>query len=831
MSYEKCIEEIQAASGGKLSEKDLRAILDEILRRKNRIPGGLSAADRVQRVAEEYGRSLEEAEAIIKRNAYENASKRVARRGVQGSAPAPDLGIEAGLVGVNTPFAGSRDSIDLAMRTMTVDWLGGMDIDLRKGGLDKYAASGMDDADVAKELSELNRATGKPGVTGNVRAKALAATLHKYQQAAMATVNRSGGWVKPFSGYVARTMHDPEKIRGLSTKDFLLGKYPPAEPARAAWSQFVLQHADLDRTFGGAEEAKKALPQLWSELASGEHLPDINPDEANPFSMVGPNQGRRASASRVIIWKSPEDWQLYNAKYGAGTTSAAVVASLRRSARISALMQRFGTHPQQAFDADLEHWKKEVAGDETKSRSLKRAETKLRNQMKVLDGTTSRAADLVSAHRLQSWMRWQRFAKLGSAPFSAVLDLATKAGELRYQGVPLLARWQSFLTDYLGKYTRTEDQQEVADILRSGIDSHINDISQRFESGSSGPGLASTAENLFFKYTGLTPMTDNQRGAAQVIMARWAGLRQGVAHGDLPHGLRTIMSGIGIGPREWNLLRAADWKVNGNDAYFEPTVVDRLETADLMAYAKDRGMLPEDAKADLRQRVLSFVHDRGIYAVLEPTARVRATMTQGTQAGTLPGNMIRIVGQFKAFSVAMLQQTWGREIYGGGRGLDRLAGVAELMASSLVLGYAAMTLRDVASGRTPRDPTEPSTVAAAFLAGGGLSIYGDFLFGSFSRYGASAGDMLLGPTLGQLSSLADLKSTWTSGEDGAAQAFKILKQNLPGQNIWMTREILDFLVTYRIQEFLNPGYLQRMQSQLEQQNHQSWWLQPTSALR
>jgi hypothetical protein len=241
------------------------------------------------------------------------------------------------------------------------------------------------------------------------------------------------------------------------------------------------------------------------------------------------------------------------------------------------------------------------------------------------------------------------------------------------------------------------------------------------------------------------------------------------------------------------------------------------------------GKRASDVRADLRQKIMAYTWDNGIHGVLEPTARVRATMTQGRAAGDFMGNAIRLIGQFKAFPVAMLQQTWGRELYGGQGKMGKLAGISELMISSMILGYVSMSLRDMASGRLPRDPSSSDTVAAAFLAGGGMSIYGDFLFGSFSRYGASAGDMLLGPTFGQMSGLMDLKSKWASGADGTAEAFKMLKQNIPGQNIWMTREILDFLVVHRIQEAISPGYLARMQSRLEQQNHQSWWLPPTAA--
>jgi hypothetical protein len=845
--YDECIAEIQRAGGGKLTEADLRDILGDILRRKNRRANpGMTAADRILQVANEYGRDLAEAEAIVKRNAYENALKRTARRGVQAAAPTPDLGIEAGLVGVNSPFAGNRDSVDAVNRALLADWLGGLNIDLRRAGLEKYAASGMDDLDIARELSELNKVDGEPGITGNERAKSTAAVLHRYQSAAMATENRSGAWVKPYYGYVARTIHDAEKVRGLRgwdirrgrLPDILTGRMPPEEQARAAWVKFALDNLNLEETFGSREAALKALPQEWAAFASGKHLDGINEDEANPFANVGPNQGRRASSARVYVWKSAEHWQAYNARFGAGSVTAAVGMSLRRSARISALLQKFGTNPTQAFEADLLHWKQQLVGHERKAALLDKNERKLRNQLAIVDGSASIPANAVSNARLQAWLRGQRYAKLGSAALTSLWgDMSQKASELRYQGVPFLDRWRTMLSDYLGRHAMAADQKEAADLLKAGLDSSINDLAQRYEVGVSRPGLGTTIDNLFFKYTGLSGITDNRRLGAQMIMARWVGRQKGKAISELPRGLRTVLEGVGIGNQEWDLLRSGDWKEVGKRDFFEPTLVNRLDPDRLAAYASSRGRSIEDVKADLSQRILTYIHDRGIYAVLEPTARTRATMTQGHQPGTLPGNAIRMLGQFKAFSVAMLQQTWGREIYGGAQGADRLAGVAELMISSLILGYASMSMRDFLYGRTPRDPRDPQTIAAAFAAGGGLSIYGDFLFGSWSRYGASAGDSLLGPTFGQFSSAMDIYSGWKEGDTGLADAFKMLKQNVPGQNIWMTRTALDHYLIFRIQEALSPGYLQRMEDRVRQLNNgnwllrvrQDWWLRPTTA--
>lgn len=838
MAYDACIREIQSAAGGKLTKEDLVEILDDLMRRKNRntLPG-LSQADHTLRVAEEYGRSLEEADEIIKRNTFENAQKRIARRGVQAAAPDPALGMEAALTGVNTPFAGSRDSVEGIERALAAQLLGGFHIDAKRAGLSKYAAAGMDDLDVAREMAELNKTDGKPGVTGNKRAAALATILQKYQAAAMATVNRSGGWVKPYYGYVARTIHDPDKIRGLGKWDLLTGKMPPEPEARAAWSQFVLDHANLEKSFGGRESALKALPTLWAELTAGKHLAGIDPDEVRPF-IAGANQGRRTSSPRTIIWNSPEGWAKYNARFGAGSVSAAVLSSLRRSAKTSALMQKFGTNPLNAFESDLLHWQQETILNERKRKALEKAEPRLRNLLAIVDGSADIPANAVSAARLSAYLRGQRWAKLGSAAVSAITDLPNKISELRYQGVPFLDRYSTLLTDYRGRLGASAEQREGLDLLKAGIDGEIHALVSRYESGTSKPGLGTTADNIFFKYTGLTPMTDTQRGGSQMIMARNVGRLKGQTFGELPRGLRVVLDSVGLGNQEWDLLRAADWRQVGKRDFFEPTIVDRVDPQRMAVYAGAKGV--ERAKDELKQKILTYIHDRGLYAVLEPGMRVRNTLLGASRPGTNAGNALRMVMQFKSFPITMIEKTWGREFYGR-EGMDRLAGIPEMVITGIIFGYISMSIRDMLYGKTPADPRDPQTIARAMVAGGGLSIYGDFLLGNWSRYGGGFGESLLGPTLGQLSSLANIAVEARGGnvDDLGAEAFKVAKQNLPGQNIWLTRTLLDHLIWHRLQEELSPGYLKRMEDKTRSQGNlpwlmrtrQDWWLPPTSAVQ
>jgi hypothetical protein len=113
------------------------------------------------------------------------------------------------------------------------------------------------------------------------------------------------------------------------------------------------------------------------------------------------------------------------------------------------------------------------------------------------------------------------------------------------------------------------------------------------------------------------------------------------------------------------------------------------------------------------------------------------------------------------------------------------------------------------------------------LQGGALGIYGDFLLGESSRFGSSPLETAAGPTLGTASDLVELAQKVRSGDDAAAQAFRLLVANTPFANLFYTRVALDYLILYRIQEALNPGYLRRMEQRIERENNQTFWLRPS----
>src|SRR6185312_11252804 len=97
--------------------------------------------------------------------------------------------------------------------------------------------------------------------------------------------------------------------------------------------------------------------------------------------------------------------------------------------------------------------------------------------------------------------------------------------------------------------------------------------------------------------------------------------------------------------------------------------------------------------------------------------------------GSLNWMLARFVMQFKMWPLAAVNQIIGREIGYSLSTKEMAANFGWLLALSTAGGALRMSVNDVLSGRPQRDYTKPGTLLASLAQGGGLGIYGDFLFG------------------------------------------------------------------------------------------------------
>jgi hypothetical protein len=246
----------------------------------------------------------------------------------------------------------------------------------------------------------------------------------------------------------------------------------------------------------------------------------------------------------------------------------------------------------------------------------------------------------------------------------------------------------------------------------------------------------------------------------------------------------------------------------------------------------------EDTREDVATRLESLLYDRMNYSIISPTARTTYLQTAGgQQRGTGLGELARTVMQFKSFPIAFWQNAVQQELYGRGAkslrqvGASEALGIVRLMAMCTVAGYLSMTAKDWSKGKKARPLDSVRTWIAAASQGGGMGIYGDFLFGEANRFGGSAVETLAGPTGGDVADIVELMQSARDGNDPSAKALRLVVNNTPFMNLFYTRLAMDHLFLFELQEQLNPGYLRRMEKRVEKDTGAEWMIRPTEALQ
>ena len=206
----------------------------------------------------------------------------------------------------------------------------------------------------------------------------------------------------------------------------------------------------------------------------------------------------------------------------------------------------------------------------------------------------------------------------------------------------------------------------------------------------------------------------------------------------------------------------------------------------------------------------------------------------GLQAGTIPGEAIRFMGQFKGFPFAVYQKTVGREMgaWREGRKIEAMFGVARLIAGTALFGYMSMTAKDLMSGKTPRDPLKWKTFGASMLQGGGLGIYTDFLFGNIQN-STSLLSTIGGPIPTEAIKIISAINYAINGSGGRAGklAYASIKDNIPFLNLFYLKTALDYAIGYQMMETLSPGALKRMEKRMEKSGQEFLLTKPSTLFK
>ena len=895
-SRKDCLDEIARKAGR--SRKDVEDVLYDILERADQYEhDGMSPDESYAKARDEMLQEIGEQAALRRRAEILDLRKMASRHRyyaqtaaeVKALAPklaaeGPKLALEAKLVGINLPVTRGRMSVDAQYVALRRDWVGGFARDLEQGGLMKVFASRALEEKWTDELFELNRGRdGNPGITKDKQALEIARTIQKWQRVGMAAINREGGWVRSYSGYITKSSHDADAIRR-------------AGPLQ--WAADVLPKLDLRRTFGTADrqQALDALHQMFDPLSKGNHFDYGRPVEEPLY----PNVASKASATRELHFRSGKDWRAYNEKYGVSNPTHTVVQALSIGARRTALLKEFGSKPAEAFEKDVQFikatLKAESKGALSKMSALEArlsspgldAATKPKleadiaelrgkvdesvakfqdfeaftgkdtvfgsaahNRFAQIDGTSQKPVNRTMANVASGWMAIQRMAKLGRVALTHFASLPTKAMEARYWGIPFAERYRSLIRG-LTQGTDGSVKRQALDATLVAFENRLGHMMSMYDVADAPAGALAKWETTFFKLTGVSSVIDNQRGDAEAMFASHIGAKRGQAWADVGRKEQRVLKGFGIGEAEWKALHGVEWSKLGDRTYLFPADAMKLSDDQIRAYVKEArpGGIAErandvdvaKAREDLALQLAAAYSDRAGFAVPMPSARIRAMLFQKAfEPGTGLNTALRLLYQFKIWPADMVVRAWGREIYGtiGDGRMDRVAGLAEAAVGAIVFGVASEAVREAIQGRDPIAEMQHNPIGAIVKGGqrsGFGSLVGDFLLGEFDRHGFSAVGSLAGPTFSQIDTLVDLLHAGGRTKDGTfgatamrergADLIKLARDNTPFMNLWATSWAMNALVWHRLQEWISPGYLQRAEQRQKQQEGAHFLISP-----
>jgi len=750
-------------------------------------------------------------------------------------------GMMALLGGSHKRVAGARASVTARRWGVVNSWGGGMmkELSERPHVVDMLGKDEGFLANVVREMHEL-KLEGKRGITGDQDAAFTAEIFGKYAEVARIRLNDAGAFIHKLDGWTPQS-HDTGKMMSKS-----LGK-------QEGWVDFVLPRLDLERSFPGLDEAgvREALAEVYNNILTGQNRLGPNAKEQGQF--LGPrNLAKGKGKSRVLHFKDADTFLEYQGSYGRGNIFSGMLEHLERSARDVSLMEKLGPNPETMLMSIIEERKRRARLDENftpeqrqkRIGQLNKAWTdgsfgggKVKKLFAEVKGETM-IPENPTAARIGSYVRAaQSLSKLGSATLSAVADLTTYAMSSRIMGKSAAEGYQEAIVS-LFKGRKGKDAKQLAYSFGTMLDGTLGDISARWDAQDSTSGKVHQVQNWFFKASWLTQWTERLKAGYSHGLSNHLASRRGLSWDGLDGDIKAVFEHHGFDGRHWEAFKKMTTIEADGKWHLLPENVRKLSGKELDAFipenvkegnkTKRRAKAAEQLEADL----MGFYSDETMFAVLEPDDRTRAVIVQGTRPGSLMGEAVRFIMQFKSFPVAYTQRILrGKRFKKNGTGFD-LPGFTHFMAGTAILGYAAQVAKDFSKGRTYKDPTKWNTVLASLAQGGGAGIYGDFLFSAANRFGGGALGTAAGPTAGVVADLLKVPSYLIQGE--GEKAMDTLGReavgNLPFINLWYARAAVDYAFTYHIKEMISPGSLDRAERRLEREFGQKSFFPPSDAL-
>ncbi|OTU10934.1 hypothetical protein CAT65_12850 [Acinetobacter pittii] len=645
--------------------------------------------------------------------------------------------------------------------------------------------------------------------------------------------NRAGGNIRKLDNWGFMTSHDQKKVALSTEKEWIDEVLPKLDR-----NQYVRE----DGLLMSDSEVRTMLKDVYRTIATNGANKVL--DGRKSITPVGgrSKMANRHQEARALHFKDGDSWLEYQAKFGTYNETGFHEILKNHTHRMSteiAMMQNFGSNPRLSFENLLEEASTKLKADPengSKHGEIDKQSKRALSMYNTLDANT-RAVDSTLGNVMGGLRALMVASKLGGTTLTTIGDHASTKKIANMLG---LSYTKSVLPEYMKQLTQGKYRDEA---VRFGLGitemvgstSRFGDadvVSSATKSGRFNARMQQLASTTL-KISGLNAVTAGMKRAFNLVhMNKIAEMTRNTHWKDLGKDDLKILKGNGITEKDWNLWRelTPSKREDGaivltqNDFFNAP---DEVIKKFLPKDKQDSPTAIVDYRYKAAMKYQTHIFSEESVAVIEAGVRERSIINLG-DAGTIQGELGRTLFQFKGFPLAYMLRI-GHRAFAQGDIKSRATFLASLLAYQTLAGAFIVQMQNLANGKNPEPVFTPDFFGKAILKGGGLSFMGDLMSALSDPTGRSFGDFVAGPLVSQGGKLGMLLTgmgnNFIEGKEStrAMEIANTLKGNLPFQNIWYSKLIIDRMLYSKLQNMIDPDYLPKTQQRLENLGNSYWW--------
>lgn len=552
---------------------------------------------------------------------------------------------------------------------------------------------------------------------------------------------------------------------------------------------------------------------------------------------VGGDVFKRKQQSRFYRFKDAESFLEYNREFGVGDEGLfeAIGQHIQSMARDIALMEKMGPKPNamaRYFDVLMEE-----GGASRNQRNF------VNGMYGLVSGRLSDFGTLPLLYRFMEGSKALSRFLLGGAALSAMPDATFVRMSLKMNGFDSVRGVKTYLNGLNPASPVTQRSMSrfttVAQALQGlSLQSARFSDDLRYEGGKVVQTL-NAVSSMIIRAGGLARMTEQGRmSVMSSVMGEFAefGINK-TPYAKLNKDLKSTLKRFNISAKDYDVIVRASPYID------ETTGGSFITGADILNV---RGV-DRERLIDIAANYDDMVTRMAEIAVNEPTLRTRAITTGAALApeAAVTGSGVRAImsalGTFKGFPVTVMQNfvlPLARRAASGERA--DILNASEVLALTTLLGGAAYQAKAMARGEEARDMDDPKFWFAAAMQGGGMGIFGDFLFDDYSRFGHSLASTLAGPVVGLYGdALRVVNGNYNRAlEEGKeskflADAWDVGNRYIPGATLWYARLPLERMLINSVDDLLDDGFqgkVRRRERQMQRNEGRGYWWRPGDKL-